>query len=94
MWTVCASPDGRGWCRDVAGVSGSLLDLGEKAEKAALLAVGEGGADHETFPGMHRREQLVDDGSSVAGDVNEELAAIRRVRQPLDQPALLEVVQQ
>src|SRR5258707_1107042 len=77
-----------------ASVGSRLLEFGEGAEQGALLADGQGGADDLTFSRVECREQLVDDGPGVGGDVDEELAAIFWVRQPSDQASFLEVVEQ
>jgi hypothetical protein len=75
-------------------LSGGVLESGDEAEERALLARGEGGGHHVTFAGVHRGEELVDDGLGGRGDVDEELAAILGVWLAAYQAALLEGVEQ
>jgi hypothetical protein len=75
-------------------LKGGLLELREESEKRALLAQGECGVHDVTLPGVHGRQQLVDDGSGGWCYVDEELAAILRMWQPTYEVSLLEVVEQ
>src|SRR5437588_340919 len=70
-----------------------LLDSGYESKERALFTRGESRADHVALASMERGQKLVNDRLRLRSDVDEEFAAVVRVRHSSDEPAFFECVQ-